>query len=30
MTHKPFPDENLKKVYGEWVKDLKKKFAEKP
>jgi hypothetical protein len=30
ITHKPFTDETLKKNYGEWVKDLKKKFAEKP
>jgi hypothetical protein len=30
ITHKPFTDEALKKAYGEWVKDLKKKFAEKP
>ena len=29
-THKPFSDENLKKNYGDWVKELKKKFAEKP
>ncbi len=26
--HKPFSDETLKKNYGEWVKDLKKKFSE--
>jgi hypothetical protein len=29
-THKPFPDETLKKAYGEWVKELKKKFSGKP
>lgn len=30
VTHKPFSDENLKKNYGDWVKELKKKFSEKP
>jgi hypothetical protein len=30
VTHKQFSDETLKKNYGDWVKDLKKKFAEKP
>ncbi len=29
-THKPFTDEALKKAYGDWVKEQKKKFAEKP
>jgi hypothetical protein len=29
-THKPFSDDTLKKNYGDWVKDLKKKAAEKP
>jgi hypothetical protein len=30
ITHKPFTDETLKKNYGDWVKELKRKFAEKP
>jgi hypothetical protein len=29
-THMPFSDEALKKNYGDWVKELKKKFSEKP
>ncbi len=29
-SHKPFSDETLKKNYGDWVKDLKKKYQEKP
>ncbi len=29
-SHKPFSDETLKKTYGDWVKELKKKFQDKP
>ncbi len=30
ITHKPFNDDTLKKNYGDWMKDLKKKYQEKP
>jgi hypothetical protein len=29
-SHKPFSDDTLKKNYGDWVKELKRKFSEKP
>jgi hypothetical protein len=30
MIHKQFPDDMLKKAYGEWVKVLKKKNLRNP